>query len=73
MPGMYELLSIDSGKFAVIFMIYLSKELKRIRRKVMTPQHCNALHVWLLTPLQSVTSLPSLLVRWQSGGSILWW
>ena len=39
----------------------------------MTQLYCNALYFWLSIHLQSIATLFSLVVRWQTGFSTTWW
>ena len=42
-------------------------------KKIMIQLYCNAFHVWLSIPLQSIAMPFYLVVRWHTGFSTTWW
>ena len=49
------------------------KRIKSFLKKKLWQLYCNALHVYLSIPLQSIDTLFYLVVRWQTGFSTTWW
>ena len=56
-----------------IFWNLFYKRIKSFLKKIMIQLYCNALHVWLSIPLQSIAKSFYLVIRWQTGVCTTWW